>query len=241
MNTQQQQQIDAALEATLTDRKLSKDEEKELRDAIAKLADDRSALAFVRNRAFRKARKRIEQAPLHTLRWLERVDKIVDNTASPPETGGEASGNALAFSPGETGLELIRRELNLAKKTLDICVFTITDDRITSSIFDADRRGVAVRLVTDNDKQFDDGSDIARLARGGIPARFDPHHNHMHHKFAIVDGVRLLTGSYNWTRGATRNHENVMVLTDSELIRAFAHEFENLWAEFKNSEHGRRW
>ena len=25
---------------------------------------------------------------------------------------------------------------------------------------------------------------------------------HMHHKFAIFDGERLINGSYNWTRGA---------------------------------------
>ena len=159
---------------------------------------------------------------------------MIDNTASPPEHGGRNTGIALAFSPGEDGLELIQREVRSAQKSLDICVFTITDDRVTNAILDAHQRGVAVRLVTDNDKRFDSGSDIIRMARSGVPTRFDPYDDHMHHKFAIIDNQRLITGSYNWTRGATRNHENVTVLTDPGLIDAFGREFGRLWSAFKS-------
>lgn len=233
MNAQQQQELDQALNATLTDGGLSKAEEQSLRELIAELAGDRQALAFVRNRAFRKARERIEGSPTDTLNWLERIDKIVDNTVSPPVHGGKPAKSLVAFSPGEMGLELISRELRGANKSLDICVFTITDNRLSDTIIDAQRRGIAVRVITDNDKQFDDGSDIARLVRADVPTRFDPDTDHMHHKFAIVDGQSLITGSYNWTRGATRNHENVTVLSDSELIEAFSKEFERLWSSFR--------
>lgn len=233
MNAQQQQELDRALDATLTDGVLSKAEEQSLRDAIEALAGDRQGLAFIRNRAYRKARERIERSPTDTLRWLERIDKIVDNTVSPPEQGGKPAESLVAFSPGEMGLDMIRRELREAKRSLDICVFTITDNRISDTIIDAHRSGIAVRIITDNDKQFDDGSDIARMVRADIPTRFDPDTDHMHHKFAIVDGQRLITGSYNWTRGATRNHENVTVLSEKQLVDTFAKEFNNLWSSFR--------
>ena len=233
MNAQQQEQADRALRATLADGSLSSAEEKGLRDLIAEFSGDRQALAFIRNRAFRLARERIEASPTDTLRWLERIDKIVDNTASPPVQGGKPAESLIAFSPGEMGLEMINRELRSAKKTLDICVFTITDNRISDTIIKAHDRGTAVRVITDNDKQFDDGSDIARMVRAGVPTRFDPDTDHMHHKFAIVDGQRLITGSYNWTRGATRNHENVTVLSDNALIEAFSNEFNRLWSAFR--------
>jgi phosphatidylserine/phosphatidylglycerophosphate/cardiolipin synthase-like enzyme len=232
MNQHQQQAIESTLQATLEDSRLAKDEERTLRDAIEAFADDREALAFIRNCAFKLARQRIEASPVDVLRWLERIDKIVDNTVSPPQRGGTDHGIALAFSPGEDGLELIQREIRACKESLDICVFTITDDRVTNAILDAHRRGVTVRLVTDNDKQFDDGSDIKRMVREGVPTRFDPDRDHMHHKFAIVDSKRLITGSYNWTRGATRNHENITVLTDADLIQAFCKEFNRLWSDF---------
>ena len=233
MNTQQQAQVDRALQATLADGSLSGAEEKELRGLVAEFAENRQGLAFIRNRAFRKARERIDASPTDTLRWLERIDKIVDNTVGPPVHGGRPADSLVAFSPGEMGLELINRELRSAKQSLDICVFTITDNRISDSIIKAHDRGIAVRVITDNDKQFDDGSDIARMVRAGVPTRFDPDTDHMHHKFAIVDGQRLITGSYNWTRGATRNHENVTVLSDDALIEAFSGEFDRLWSAFR--------
>jgi cardiolipin hydrolase len=112
-------------------------------------------------------------------------------------------------------------------------VFTITDDRIASAILDAHRRGVAVRVVSDNDKAGDQGSDIERLLAAGIPVRLDRTEYHMHHKFAVFDNERLLTGSFNWTRGATDfNEENLIVTDDPRVVRPFAARFEKLWAKY---------
>jgi len=56
----------------------------------------------------------------------------------------------------------------------------------------------------------------------------------MHHKFALFDGRLLLTGSYNWTRGAADdNHENFVVTDDPHLLRAYAQAFEDLWHQFE--------
>ena len=52
----------------------------------------------------------------------------------------------------------------------------------------------------------------------------------MHHKFAIADAARLLNGSFNWTRSASRvNEENVMVTSEPAAVAAFRAEFERLW------------
>ena len=114
-----------------------------------------------------------------------------------------------------------------------MCVFTITDDRIADAMLAAHRRGVRVRVITDNDKALDEGSDAQRLERAGVALRIDQTEHHMHHKFAVFDGERLLTGSYNWTRSAARNNEeNLIVTRDPGLVRAFSEEFERLWARF---------
>lgn len=233
MDTAQQRDVESALSRSLADGRLDKPEEKTLRRLIEPLADDREALAFVRNLAFRLARGAIEAHPLDTLRWLERIDKMVDHAARPPVLGGRADEPACAFSPGEDCLGMIQRQLAGADRSIDICVFTVTDDRITDRIIAAHRRGIAVRLITDNDKQFDSGSDIARMVKAGVPTRFDPDNDHMHHKFAVIDDARLVNGSYNWTRGATRNHENLLVFSHAETVRRYAAEFERLWRAFR--------
>lgn len=116
---------------------------------------------------------------------------------------------------------------------VEVCVFTITDNRISEAIARAHRRGVQVRVVTDDDKLFDPGSDIQQLAAAGVPVRMDKTEYHMHHKFAIFDGTLLLNGSYNWTRAAALyNEENYILTGDPRLIRPFAELFQQLWERF---------
>jgi len=134
------------------------------------------------------------------------------------------------FSPGDACRRRIASRFQSCRRTADVCVFTITDDRITEVILDAHRRGVAVRVLTDNDKAYDLGSDIERLTAAGIPLRVDRTQYHMHHKFAIFDREHLLNGSYNWTRGAAEyNFENLTDTGETAMIALFQNEFNKLW------------
>lgn len=135
------------------------------------------------------------------------------------------------FSPGTDCVNEILRQFHQARRTVDVCVFTITDDRITRAIIAAHERGVTVRVLTDDEKSHDLGSDIRRLVDAGIPCKIDAGNvAHMHHKYAIFDGKLLLNGSFNWTRSASENNEeNLIVTTDATLLKAFAERFEYLW------------
>jgi phosphatidylserine/phosphatidylglycerophosphate/cardiolipin synthase-like enzyme len=127
---------------------------------------------------------------------------------------------------------MIVSRFGAARRSADLCVFTITDDRITRALLDAHRRGVRVRLVTDNDKACDRGADIQQIEVAGVAVKVDRTPFHMHHKFAIFDGVRLLNGSYNWTRGAANdNEENLIDTGDPRLLAAFQRRFDELWAK----------
>ena len=56
----------------------------------------------------------------------------------------------------------------------------------------------------------------------------------MHHKFAVVDGRKLVSGSFNWTMQAVMgNKENVIVTEDPDVVRPFVDMFELLWEELK--------
>jgi mitochondrial cardiolipin hydrolase len=138
------------------------------------------------------------------------------------------------FSPGDACLGQIVHRFFSARRTVEVCVFTVTDDRITRALLDAHRRGVQVRVISDNDKAFDAGSDIERIEAAGVEVRVDRTQYHMHHKFAVFDRLRLLNGSYNWTRGAAEwNEENLIDTGDPQLVAAFLAEFEKLWARLK--------
>lgn len=133
------------------------------------------------------------------------------------------------FAPGGDCHDAVIAGLEAAQTCLDICVFTITDDRVTSSIREAARRGLRVRIITDDQKAFDPGSDVHYLAAAGLPVRQDFGDEHMHHKFAVIDGAQVITGSFNWTRGSSFNHENILISADPSVVAAYAQEFERLW------------
>ena len=221
--------LDRSLRESAQDFTLDAGEKLELRELGRQL--DAGRIRFLRNRAFDIAREAMLAAPAQTLdvlRWLEQVVKTLDaaNEAAPVVSSAY-------FSPGDSCLRRLGDLMRGCKATLDICVFTIADDRLTDAILECHARGVQVRVVSDNDKQHDSGSDIARLRAGGVAVRLDDSPYHMHHKFALFDGRLLANGSFNWTRSATeKNDENLVVTDDANLVRVFGLQFEKLWQQF---------
>lgn len=137
------------------------------------------------------------------------------------------------FNPGDACHEALFTCLKAARLRLDICVFTITDDWITYEIRLAASRGVSIRIITDNEKAWDPGSDIYALADSGMQVRQDTGREHMHHKFAVIDDAQVITGSFNWTKGSCRNHENMIISDDLAVVAAYRQEFDYLWDEMQ--------
>lgn len=222
-------ELDTRLRASVADLKLDNAEKFDLRQAAAALGIEHAR--YLRNRAFDIARELMLETPgrtLEALQWLEQVVKTVDAAQAPPATVNQAW-----FAPGDACLRKLRELIGSARTSVDVCVFTISDDRLSGALIDCHARGVAVRILSDNDKRFDDGSDIERLYRAGIPVRLDDGPEHMHHKFALFDRHLLANGSFNWTRSATdRNEENLVVTDDPALVGGFAGRFDTLWKAF---------
>ncbi|KAF9084702.1 hypothetical protein BGX23_010311 [Mortierella sp. AD031] len=138
------------------------------------------------------------------------------------------------FFPSEENFKQLIKTLDNAKKSLDICVYTITDDHLANAIIRAHERGVNVRIISDSEKSDDPGSDINRLRdNNNIPTRVDTSPSFMHHKFAVIDDALVINGSYNWTKGARFDNKENLTLTNSpKAVQGFKGEFERLWAEF---------
>ena len=221
--------LDRSLRESAQDFTLDAGEKLQLRELGQQL--DAARVRFLRNRAFDIAREAMLATPAETLdvlRWLEQVVKTLDAADQAAPVVSSAY-----FSPGDTCLRRLCDLMRGCRDTLDICVFTIADDRLTEAILDCHARGVQVRVVSDNDKQHDSGSDIDRLRAQGVQVRVDDAPSHMHHKFALFDGRVLANGSFNWTRSATRdNDENLVVSDDANLVRVFGLQFGKLWQQF---------
>ncbi|MDA7978656.1 MAG: phospholipase D-like domain-containing protein [Pirellulales bacterium] len=227
--TNDRDRVTSALRETLDDHRLSRTERRALSALLSEADPDGARRAEFRAAAFDLARAElISPEAISVLDWLEATVK-----ALVPRDGHDAGRNnrpEAYFSPEDECPGRIAGLMQSAQKTVDICVFTITDNRIADAIVAAQRRGIRVRIMTDDGKAGDIGSDVHDLRDAGIAVRMDRSGYHMHHKYAIFDEDRVLTGSYNWTRSAAEhNEENFVVVYDDRLVRQFVRHFESLW------------
>jgi phosphatidylserine/phosphatidylglycerophosphate/cardiolipin synthase-like enzyme len=223
------EQVIALMDDSIADHHLNKKEKKHIKEVLKSLKPDKRVSDVLRSELFDIARSKMNADNyLEVLLWVENVNKLI-LAANKVEVQQES----VYFSPGEECLEAIIHHIRGAREKIRICLFTISDNRISKELISKHKRGVSVKIISDNDKIFDKGSDIHELAKAGIPVRLDVTDNHMHHKFALFDSHITLTGSYNWTRSAERyNHENILITDSYKVLREFNKEFESLWQEF---------
>src|SRR4051812_36966358 len=129
---------------SLADHKLSGGERQALADWLAAHAQTDQVRGVVRHIAFELARKAVaDPDAAAVVGWLEAVMKVVAPIRQPHE--GEHGGSVAFFAPGPACWQHIDRRLNEARHSADLCVFTITDDRISRAVLAAHARGVRVR------------------------------------------------------------------------------------------------
>jgi mitochondrial cardiolipin hydrolase len=215
------------LKESIVDEHLSKPERQTLKALVAELNPDGDQLNFLRSKIYELANEKATEANYKfILEWVKGANSALLNNTSTPDKS-----NAF-FSPGEECRNAIIRQINSSINQLKVCVFTISDDTITQALVAAHKKGRQIKVITDNDKSLDIGSDIERMAKEGIAVKIDNTSNHMHHKFMVVDDRNLITGSYNWTQSAARyNHENILFTNEAGVVKSFLNEFDRLWKE----------
>ena len=119
--------------------------------------------------------------------------------------------------------DVVVRELASAKQRIELAHSVFHDQRVAMAVLAAWRRGVQVRVLYTTAS----GRLVASMARFGVPIRRLVSES-LGAKFVLVDGRRLVTGSYNCTFDP--DHENLIVLDEvGVLSEAYAARFELLW------------
>lgn len=186
---------------------------------------DRAERGELKSRLFIEAKRLgIGGDGLRAIRWLETTFEQIEKYSFRLHD--------VLFSPGQDIPENIAFYLSQAKKSIDLCVFTISDDVLSGCLKTLHEKGIKIRIITDGNKMQDAGSQVKELARCGIDVKVDNSRYHMHNKFGIVDGRIAFTGSYNWTYTAKmHNQENLVITTNFTIVHKFIDEFELLWGQ----------
>jgi competence ComEA-like helix-hairpin-helix protein len=165
---------------------------------------------------------------------------------------------AVQFSPTSATLpweqsvnSLINRTLAKAKKSVNLALFVFSAQRLSNTLELESRRGVAVRALIDSNfiyRPYSEGLDMMGatfmqdcggleadnrpwkkpLTTVGVPLL--PTGDRLHHKFGVIDGNTVLTGSHNWSEAANHGNDETLLAIDSPVIGAhFEREFDRLY------------
>ncbi|QND84634.1 Putative nuclease [Chromobacterium vaccinii] len=139
----------------------------------------------------------------------------------------------VGFSPKAGGLVLVLQGIDGAKSSILVAAYSFTSKPIAESLLNAHKRGVKVQVVADEKSNRKGYSAAQFLANQGVPVRLNGNYAIFHHKFMVIDGQHVETGSFNYSAAAaSRNAENVLLLRNVKpLASQYATEWARLWDE----------
>ena len=162
------------------------------------------------------------------------VAREVEDNPGNNHSGIFASHVEAYFSPGGKCTKVIVAEINAAKATIYLQAYSFTSAPIAKALVDAHKRGVKVTALLDQSNRTQKYSSADFLAHAGIETYIDSKHAIAHNKIIIVDGVSVITGSFNFSKAAEdKNAENVVVIRDSRIAATYE---QNWWSHFEHSE-----
>jgi phosphatidylserine/phosphatidylglycerophosphate/cardiolipin synthase-like enzyme len=148
----------------------------------------------------------------------------------------------LQLNPNDALLtDHVVRAIDNARQSIAIASTRVRLAPVLEAIAKAAERGVAVRVILGQDDFHDLYKRSQWLVRSGVqlrikfynlkPSQFLTHQ--MHNKFMIIDDEIVLTGSFNWSESAERNHiENIVEIKGvlgQKTAYVFMQEFESIW------------
>jgi hypothetical protein len=143
---------------------------------------------------------------------------------------------ALNFPPDESYRSRAVGAYNKETEKIDVMMFRITDVSHTNAIVNAVKRGVKVRLITDeteyrNEERYWDSYNVDIMYRAGVDVRLDAHQGIDHAKLVLLYGQSMtIFGSSNWTSPSSSSQREHNYFTTKPWIRDWAiNQYERKW------------
>jgi phosphatidylserine/phosphatidylglycerophosphate/cardiolipin synthase-like enzyme len=161
--------------------------------------------------------------PLYVFRFsltlaLSAVSPLLQSAAS----ASTDAAIAVCFAPEEDCAAFAVRAIDNAEREILVAAYRLTfGSGIVGALIRAKERGVDVRVIADKAAPCGRASGIEPLAAAGVPIWIDDRARLAHAKTMVVDGNATLMGSYNWTRGASENSEDLNLVSSPTVAAAY--------------------
>jgi phosphatidylserine/phosphatidylglycerophosphate/cardiolipin synthase-like enzyme len=125
----------------------------------------------------------------------------------------------------------ITDRLAQAKQSIHFMAFSFTNDAIGTAMLARAEAGVSVAGVFEKTGSETQYSEYGKLRKAKLDVLQDGNPYVMHHKVIIIDGRTVIFGSFNFTSNADNdNDENLLIVDDVALAKAFEAEFQRVRA-----------
>ena len=154
-------------------------------------------------------------------------------------------------SDPQHGLAWLDRQLRSVRHRLDLSLFVFSSQTLADTMALLRDRGVRIRLLADPGFAHRSFSEVLDLLAIRMPDHRCFHEagnrpwqqalegvgtprlaggDKLHHKFAVLDRQRVISGSFNWSPSAAHQNDETLLRIDSPLLaRHFEAEMDRLW------------
>ncbi|OUL28643.1 competence protein ComE [Nostoc sp. T09] len=149
---------------------------------------------------------------------------------------------------------LIGNTLESATKSVDMALFVFSDQRLANILENRYQQTVQIRTLIEPEfayRSYSEALDMMGFALAdkckyevdnhtwnnpitsvGVPTL--PKGDLLHHKFAVIDGKTVITGSHNWSEAANNGNDETLVVIESPTVAAhYVREFARLYTNVK--------
>jgi phosphatidylserine/phosphatidylglycerophosphate/cardiolipin synthase-like enzyme len=136
------------------------------------------------------------------------------------------------YAPSDAPLDRIVTLYQQARRYIYVSVYGLTYPRAVEALVAAKKRGVDVRMLTDQERTLEvkQHSALRTLHLAGIPIRVNQHDGLMHLKQVVIDDEINASGSMNHTTsGNSYNDERMDIITDRAISRKVRDQFLSMW------------
>ena len=140
---------------------------------------------------------------------------------------------ATYFSPDDDTQRVFLDFVRQARSHLRIAIYGLHLPPLIDELVNLHRSGVDVALVIDHTQARGkyERPEVEQLRAAGIPlveGTSEKHHI-MHHKFAVRDGVSVLSGSWNFSESASLESNYFDVVDSDVRAQLFLSKWQEIW------------
>ena len=136
------------------------------------------------------------------------------------------------YAPHDAPLDRVVILYQHAKHYIYVSVYGLTYPRAVQALVAAKKRGVDVRMLTDQERtqEVKQNTALQTLRLAGIPIRVNQHEGLMHLKQVVIDDEINASGSMNHTTsGNFYNDERMDIITDHGISVKAREQFLSMW------------